>query len=93
VCPGAALRARAVERVEADVVVVVAGGEQDHVDPGRARVGGHTEAKRVAVERERAVEIGDAQVHVPDAHGRMDDFGVHACSLPPAAPPAIGEIA
>ena len=74
------------------MVVVVAGGEQDHVDPGRARVGGHAEAERVAVERERAVEVGDAQVHVPDAHGRMDDFVVHACSLPPAARPAIGEI-
>jgi hypothetical protein len=85
-------RACAVERVQADVVVVVAGGEQDHVETGRARVGGHAEAERVAIERERPVEIGHAQVHVPDTHGGVDGFVVHASSFPPAARPAIGVI-
>jgi len=67
-------RARAVPRVQADVVVVVAGGQEDHVDPGFARVGGYAEAEHVAVEPERAVQIRDAQVHVSDAHRGVDGF-------------------
>jgi hypothetical protein len=70
--------AGAVPGVQADVVVVVAGGEQEHVEPVLAGVGRDAEAERVAVEPERAVEVGDAQVHVPDAHGGMDGFAVHA---------------
>ncbi len=64
------------------MVVVVAGGEQDHGEPVLAGVGGHAEAERVAVEAERAVEIGDAQVHVTDADGGMDGFVLHARQFP-----------
>ena len=64
------------------MVVVVAGGEQDHVEAGGAGVGGHAEAERVAVEGDRAVEVGDAQVHVADPHGGVDGFAGHAAQSP-----------
>ena len=69
-------------------MVVVAGGQQDHVEAGGTSVGGHAEPEPVAVERERAVEVGDAQVDVADAHGRMDGFGWHAAQCPASRPPA-----
>ena len=58
------------------MVVVVAGGEEGGVEPDRARVGDDAEAEAVAVERERPLEVGDAQVHVADAHRGVD--GSHA---------------
>jgi hypothetical protein len=60
-------RARALPRVQADVVVVVAGREERGVEPDLAAVGGDAEAERVAVERDRAVEVADAQPGVEDS--------------------------
>jgi hypothetical protein len=74
--------ARALPRVQADVVVVVARREEHRVQADLTRVGGHAEAERVAIERERAVQVGDAQVHVPDAHRGMDGFVMHAAQSP-----------
>ena len=80
-------RAGALPRVDPDVVVVVAGGEEGGVEATLATVGGHAEPEGVAVERERAVEIGDAEVDVADPDGRVDGFGVHAGSVPVHRPP------
>ncbi len=73
--------AGAVPGVQPEVVVVVARGEERGFDSGRATVGREVEAEDVAVEMGRAVQIGDAQVHVPDADRGMDWFGLHADSL------------
>ena len=82
--------AGALPRVDPDVVVVVAGGEEGGVEADLAPVGGHAEAERVAVEGERAVEVGDPEVHVADADGGVDGFGVHGGSVPPRRRPVIG---
>jgi hypothetical protein len=74
--------ARAVQAVQADVVVVVAGREQHHVEADLARIRRHGQAERVAVERKRAIEVGDAQVHVSDAHRGVDGFLVHVEQCP-----------
>ena len=74
------------------MVVVVTRGQQDHGEPGRAGVRAHAEAECVAVEPERAVEIGDTQVHVADPNGWVDGFVLHVTSFPPARRPAIGGI-
>src|SRR5215218_293096 len=74
--------AGALPGVQADVVVVVAGGEERGREAELAPVGRHAEPERVAVERERAVEVGDAQVHVADPDGGMDRFAVHAAQCP-----------
>jgi hypothetical protein len=66
------------------VVVVVAGREQHHVEPGAAGVCGHGEAERVAVEGKRAVEVGDSQMDVADPDGWMDGVAGHGSSLPAA---------
>jgi hypothetical protein len=58
--------------VKAYVVVVVPGGKEGRSWSGEVgTVGGHLEAKHIAVEAPRSIEIGDAQVHVPDAHRRV----------------------
>src|SRR3954469_3244849 len=48
--------------VEADVVVVAAGGDEDRAP----EVGHHREAEAVAVEAGRGLEVADVQVHVAD---------------------------
>ena len=53
-------------------MVVVAGGEEGGVEADVAAVGGDAEAERVAVEGQRAVQVGDPEVHVADADGGMD---------------------
>src|SRR3954454_18097634 len=65
------------------MMVVVAGGEQDHVDPDLAGVGGHGESQGVAVEAQGALEVGHAEVDVADADGGVDGVGVHGRILPP----------
>jgi len=71
--PGRGRRAGgALPGVQADVVVVIAGGEERGVDPGLAPVGDQVEAEDVVVEGDRAVQIGDPQVDVPDADGGVD---------------------
>ena len=50
-----------------------------------AGVGRHGESEAVAIERQGTVEIGDAQVHVADANGRVDGFVVHAAQCPAGA--------
>ena len=72
------------------MVVVVAGGEERRVEADRAAVGGHAEAEGVAVEGDRAVEVGDPEVHMADADGGMDGFGVHGGSVPRSLAPGIG---
>ena len=75
-------RAGALERVQADVVVVVAGREEDHRQAGRAGVGRHRQPEGVAVEGQRPVQVGDAQMHVPDADRGVDGLVVHGGSVP-----------
>ena len=77
VAAGRRRAAGALPGVEADVVVVVAGGQEGGVESGLASVGCDTETECVAIERERAVEVGDSQVDVADADGRVKGFGVH----------------
>ena len=65
-------------------MVVVAGGEEGGVEAGGATVGGQVQAQRVAVEGERAIEVGDLQVHVADADGGVDGFALHGRQCPVA---------
>src|SRR6476659_9803420 len=59
------------------MMVVVAGGQEGRTgEAARRPVDDDAEAEHVAVERDRALEIGDAQVHVPDA-----GLGVDRCVL------------
>ncbi len=61
----------ALPRVQAYVVVVVPGGKKGCSWQTEVRtVGGHLEAKHLAVEACGPIEVGNAQVHVPDAHRR-----------------------
>ncbi len=62
--------------VQADVVVIAAGAEERG---RRADAGGHLEPEHALVERERAVEVGDFQVDVPDVDAWIDGVG-HAPS-------------
>ena len=73
------------------MVVVVAGGEERGVEPGGRPSAVTPKPRRVAVEGERAVEVGDAQVHVADADGGMDGLGLHAGQSPGrgARPPSV----
>ena len=62
----------AVPGVQAYLVMVVPCGKkrcswQAEVGP----VGGQLKAKHVAVEAQRSIEVGDAQMHVSDAHRRV----------------------
>ena len=82
--------AGALPRVDPDVVVVVAGGEEGGVEAALAAVGRHAEPEGVAIERQRAVEVGDPEVDVADADGRVDGFGVHAGSVPAIVRAVIG---
>ena len=66
------------------MVVVVAGREERGVEPDRAAVGGHAEPERVAVEGDRAVEVRDPEVHMADADGGVDGFGLHGWQCPAA---------
>jgi hypothetical protein len=80
--------ALALERVQADMVVVVTGGQERGRDAGRTAVGGHAEPERVAIEAERAVEVRHLQVDVADADGGMDGLGVHGAQCVAGEPPA-----
>jgi hypothetical protein len=61
------------------VVVVVAHREEGGVD--LARVGGQVEPRAVAVERDRAVEVGDPPVDVSHAERGVDRLALHADNL------------
>ena len=66
------LAARALPGVEADVVVVAAGGDER----GLVAVAlDQLEAQHVAIERQRAVDVGDLEVYVADAHAVGDGVG------------------
>ena len=65
--------------VEADVVVVAAGGEEGC---GVADALGDLEAEDAVVEGEGAVEVGDAEVDVADAGLRMNNAGGHGVGRP-----------
>jgi hypothetical protein len=73
VCPsGGGCATLAVPRVQTYVVVVIPGGKKG--GSRQAEVGtvcGHLEAEHVAVEPRGPLEVGDAQVHVADAHRRV----------------------
>jgi hypothetical protein len=59
-----------------------------------ARVRSDGEAERVAVEGDRAIEVGHPEVDMTDANGRVDGrIGVHAHTVLAALGPRIGEIA
>ena len=73
---GGPRRPRALPRVDRDVMVIVARGQEDRVDAGVARIRDHLEAERVAVERERTVEVGNLEVDVSDSDGRVDRGGL-----------------
>jgi hypothetical protein len=69
--------ARGLPRVEAEVMVVAAGGQEQHVArraPARdvARLGDDVEAEDADVEAADAVDVGGAQVDVPDPRARGD---------------------
>src|SRR5215204_732466 len=59
--------ALAVAGVEAYVVMVASCRQESVV----RTVDGHLEAKHVAVEVSRPIEVSDTQMHVPDAHLRV----------------------
>ena len=64
--------ALALPDVQAYMVMVVSGGEESRswqTDVGT--VDGDVEAQHVAVEGSRPLEVGHAQMHVPDAHRRV----------------------
>ena len=65
---GAGGDAAAAPDVEAEVVVVAAGGDER----GRVEQRHHLEADHVAVEREPALDVADVQVHVADDRVRGD---------------------
>ena len=67
-------------RVEAQVVVVTAGGQEQDVAgraPARhvARLGDHVEPEHADVEVADPVDVGRAQVGVADPHARVDRVG------------------
>src|SRR5438067_1716134 len=72
-------------RVQADVMMVSAGRDEGRV---RAVALLELEAENAAVEVERAVDVGDLQVHVADVHARIDGAGrgrrFHAAIVRPA---------
>ena len=75
-------RRRAAERlprVQRNVVVVAAGGEERGRPPGLL----HLEPEHVAVERDGSVEVGDLQVDMTDVGAGIDRL-CHAESLAPA---------
>jgi hypothetical protein len=58
--------------VEAYVVMVASGRQESRSWQAVVRtVYGDVEAKHIAVEARRPLEVSDAQVHVPDAHRRV----------------------
>ena len=72
---GAGRRRRAAEAlpgVERDVVVIAAGGQECRLAAAPLH---QLEAQHVAIERQRAIEVGDLQVHVADAHAVGDGPG------------------
>src|SRR4051794_36155988 len=78
--------AKALERVQPDVVVVAARGQEGQLITDAA---GDAEAEHVAVEGERAVEVRHLQVHMADL-GAGIDRRVHAATLPHRTTPGIG---
>src|SRR5215218_856763 len=79
-------RPGALERVQADVVVVVACRQKDGRQAPRPAVGDDLEAEGVAVERQRAVDVHHAEVDMADADGGVDGFVAHGGQFPPARP-------
>ena len=73
------LAAERLPGVEADVVVVTAGGEEGC---GIAHALGDVEAEDAVVEGEGAVEVGDAEVNVTHAGVRVDCGGAHGVGMP-----------
>ena len=66
------LPARALPCVQPDVMVVVARREERGLEAQGTTVGDQVEAQTVAIEGDRAVEVGDAEMDVSDADGGMD---------------------
>ena len=62
-------------------MVVIAAGREKHAPVG-ARL--HLEAQQAFVERQRALRIGDVQMHVPDDDARIDHGVMRAPALPRA---------
>jgi hypothetical protein len=70
--PPVAVCPLALPRVQPDVVMVASGGKDSRSRQADvATVDGDVEAQHVTVEGGRPIEVGDAQVHVPDAHRRV----------------------
>src|SRR5207245_4871092 len=68
---GGSRRAAPSPGVEPDVVVVAA-GRQEHRLPAVASR--HLETQDVAIERERALEVRNGEVDVPDMHAWVDGY-------------------
>ena len=66
--------AEAFPGVQADVVMIAAGGEEGG---GVAHPDGHLKAEHVVVEAERALQVGHLEMHVADPGLGMDRF--HGC--------------
>src|SRR5690348_339338 len=67
--PGRGPAALRLPRVQSDVVVVAAGGDERGL---LAVAGEDVEPQDADVEAERALEVGHLQVHVPDVHAGID---------------------
>ena len=62
------LAAAAFPGVKPEMMVIAAGRNERGSRPCRR----HLKTEHAAVELQRAVKVGDLQVHVPDAHTRID---------------------
>ncbi len=74
---GRRIAARALPRIETNVVVIPPGTQKRRARPPRD----HIETQHAAVERDRPIEISDFEVYVPDVNPRIDAFG-HTSMIP-----------
>ena len=65
------LPAEAFPGIDREMMVIVAGGHEH----GAAALPRHLEPQNIAVEAERALEVGDLEMDMADPHARIDDFG------------------
>ena len=68
----------ALPRVQADMMVVAARREECRL---RSVTLGDLEAQHIAIEAERAIEVGDFEMHVADGYARIDGVCAHAGSI------------
>lgn len=77
--PRRRLSARALPRVEPDVMMITAGREENRAVSVTLR---DLESKHVAIERERPLQVAHLQVHVPNAGFRVNRVAHGFCVQP-----------